>query len=51
MSIKLEYQDGTTLTMEMALKSAYPQEVSLSETLKWDVVGKMSGKPTIVFGS
>ena len=49
--VQIEYQDGTTLTMEMALKSAYPQEVSLSETIKWDVVGKMSGKPTIVFGS
>lgn len=49
--VQIEYQDGTTLTMEMALKSAYPQEVSLSETIKWDVVGKMSGKPTIVFGT
>lgn len=49
--VQIEYQDGTTLTMEVALKSAYPQEVSLSETIKWDVVGKISEKPTIVFGS
>ena len=49
--VQIEYQDGTTLTMEMALKSAYPQEASLSETFKWDIIGKMSGKPTIVFGT
>ena len=49
--VQIEYQDGTTLTMEVALKSAYPQEVSLSETIKWDVVGKISEKPTIVFGT
>lgn len=49
--VQIEYQDGTSLTMEVALKSAYPQEVSLSETIKWDVVGKISEKPTIVFGS
>lgn len=49
--VQIEYQDGTNLTMEVALKSAYPQEVSLSETIKWDVVGKISEKPTIVFGT
>lgn len=49
--VQIEYLDGTTLTMEVALKSAYPQEVSLSETIKWDVVGKISERPTIVFGT
>lgn len=49
--VQIEYPDGTNLTMEVALKSAYPQEVSLSETIKWDVVGKISERPTIVFGT
>lgn len=37
--------------MEVALKSAAPQEASLSDTLKWDIVGKISGKPTWTFGA
>ena len=49
--VQIEYPDGTNLTMEVALKSAYPQEVSLSETIKWDVIGKISERPTIVFGT
>ena len=50
-SLVIQYQDGTTCTMEVALKSATPQDPSLSETLKWDIVGKQNGKPTWVFGT
>lgn len=49
--ICIQYQDGTTATFEVALKSASPQDPSLSETLKWDIVGKLNEKPTWVFGS
>lgn len=50
-SLVIQYQDETTCTMEVALKSATPQDPSLSETLKWDIVGKQNGTPTWVFGS
>lgn len=49
--LEIDYQDGLTAVMEVALKSAAPQEASLSDTLKWDVVGKISGKPTWTFGA
>ena len=49
--VQIEYQDETTATFEVALKSASPQDPSLSETLKWDIVGKLNEKPTWVFGS
>lgn len=49
--ICLQYQDETTAVMEVALKSATPQDASLSETIKWDIVGKLNGKPTWTFGS
>ena len=42
--IQVEFQDGTTCDITVALKSAQMQEISLSETLKWDIVGKQSGK-------
>ncbi len=47
--LQIEYQDGTTCDIEVALKSASPQDASLSETLKWDIVGKINGKPTWTF--
>lgn len=47
----IQYQDETTAIMEVALKSAAPQDASISETIKWDVVGKLNGKPTWTFGS
>ena len=47
--IQIEYQDGTTGEIEVALKSASPQDPSLSDTLKWDVVGKINGKPSWTF--
>lgn len=50
-SLVIQYQDETTCTMEVALKSATPQDPSLSETLKWDIVGKQNGTPVWVFGS
>ena len=42
--IQVEFQDGTTCDITVALKSAQMQEISLSETLKWDIIGKQSGK-------
>lgn len=50
-SLVIQYQDETTCTMEVVLKSATPQDPSLSETLKWDIVGKQNGTPAWVFGS
>lgn len=50
-SLVIQYQDETTCTMEVALKSATPQDPSLSETLKWDIIGKQNGTPTWAFGS
>ena len=50
-SLVIQYQDETTCTMEVALKSATPQDPSLSETLKWDIIGKQNGTPVWVFGS
>lgn len=49
--IQIQYQDGTTGEIEVALKSASPQDPSLSDTLKWDVVGKINGKPSWTFGT
>ena len=49
--IQIEYQDGTTGEIEVVLKSASPQDPSLSDTLKWDVVGKINGKPSWTFGT
>lgn len=49
--LQIEYQDGLTADLEVALKSAAPQEASLSDTIKWDIVGKISGKPTWTFGT
>ena len=49
--LEIDYPDGLTSVMEVALKSAAPQEASLSDTLKWDIVGKISGKPTWTFGT
>ena len=42
--IQVEFQDGTTCDITVALKSAQMQEISLSETLKWDIIGKQPGK-------
>lgn len=42
--IQVEFQDGTTCDITVGLKSAQMQEISLSETLKWDIIGKQSGK-------
>ena len=49
--ICLQYSDETTAIMEVALKSAMPQDASISETIKWDIVGKLNGKPTWTFGT
>lgn len=49
--LQIEYQDGLTADLEVVLKSAAPQEASLSDTIKWDIVGKISGKPTWTFGT
>lgn len=49
--VQIDYQDGTSAELEVALKSASPQDASLSETLKWDIVGKLNGKPSWTFGS
>ena len=48
-SLCIQYQDETTAEMEVALKSAAPQDASISETLKWDIVGKLNAKPTWTF--
>lgn len=50
-SLVVQYQDETTCTMEVALKSATPQDPSISETMKWDIVGKQNGKPKWAFGA
>ena len=49
--ICLQYSDETTAVMEVALKSAVPQDASISETIKWDIVGKLNSKPTWTFGT
>lgn len=49
--ICLQYQDETTAIMEVALKSAAPQDASLSDTIKWDIIGKLNGRPVWTFGS
>lgn len=47
----LQIQDESTAIMEVALKSATPQDVSISETIKWDIVGKLNGKPVWTLAS
>lgn len=50
-SLCIQYQDESTAIMEVALKSATPQDPSISDTLKWDVVGKLNSKPTWTLAS
>lgn len=50
-SLCIQYQDESTAVMEVALKSATPQDPSISETLKWDIVGKLNSKPTWTLAS
>lgn len=47
--LMLEWPDGTTGEMEVALKQATPQDPSISETIKWDITGKLNGLPTWTF--
>jgi hypothetical protein len=50
-SLCIQYQDESTAVMEVALKSATPQDPSISETLKWDIVGKLNSKPVWTLAS
>lgn len=50
-NLMVEWPDGTTGEMEVALKQAIPQDPSLSETIKWDITGKLNGMPTWTFGT
>lgn len=50
-SLCIQYQDESTAVMEVALKSATPQDPSISDTLKWDIVGKLNSKPTWTLAS
>lgn len=50
-SLCIQYQDESTAIMEVALKSATPQDPSISDTLKWDIVGKLNSKPTWTLAS
>lgn len=50
-SLCIQYQDESTAEMEVALKSATPQDPSISDTLKWDIVGKLNSKPTWTLAS
>lgn len=50
-SLCIQYQDESTAIMEVALKSATPQDPSISETLKWDIVGKLNSKPVWTLAS
>lgn len=47
----MEWPDGTTGQVPVTLKQAVPQDPDMSGTIKWDITGKMNGKPTWVFGS
>ena len=47
----IQYQDESTAVMEVALKTATPQDPSISETLKWDIVGKLNSKPVWTLAS
>ena len=40
-----QYRDNSTAEFECQLKSANFTEASLSETLKWEVTGKVQGEP------
>lgn len=50
-SLCIQYPDESTGVMEVALKSATPQDPSISETLKWDIVGKLNSKPVWTLAS
>ncbi len=50
-SLCIQYQDESTAVMEVALKSATPQDPSISDTLKWDIVGKLNSKPAWTLAS
>lgn len=50
-SLCIQYQDESTAVMEVALKSATPQDPSISDTLKWDTVGKLNSKPAWTLAS
>ena len=51
-SLCIQYQDESTAIMEeVVLKSATPQDPSISDTLKWDIVGKLNSKPTWTLAS
>lgn len=50
-SLCIQYQDESTAVMEVALKAATPQDPSISETLKWDIVGKLNSKPVWTLAS
>lgn len=50
-SLCIQYQDESTAIMEVALKSATPQDPSISDTLKWDIVGKLNSKPVWTLAS
>ena len=50
-SLCIQYQDESTAIMEVALKSATPQDPSISDTLKCDIVGKLNSKPTWTLAS
>ena len=47
----MEWPDGTTGQGPVTLKQAVPQDPDMSGTIKWDITGKMNGKPTWTFGS
>lgn len=47
----MEWPDGTTGQVPVALKQAVPQDPDMSGTIKWDITGKMNGKLTWTFGS
>ena len=47
----MEWPDGTTGQVPVTLKQAVPQDPDMSGTIKWDITGKMNGKPTWIFGS
>lgn len=46
----MEWPDGTTGQVPVTLKQAVPQDPDMSGTIKWDITGKMNGKPTWTFG-
>lgn len=46
----MEWPDGTTGQVPVTLKQAVPQDPDMSGTIKWDITGKMNGKPTWIFG-